>query len=144
MRTAYSDRVRDPEIRAFMLLLVRGVMVSSLGVSVAYAQSMAGTWESKAITRSGKPTITVIIDESAENVKGKVILVNRNGSEIKMAILNAKVSGGVLKFQTKGPSSFDWHITFAKDPQLAFLRLSFAEGAMQTRLTRKAFTAPVQ
>ena len=109
-----------------------------VAVSLAQVQAFSGIWQSRTIPLTGKPTITVIIDESGKGMSGRVILVNPDRTQIEMPILNPSVRARLLTFQTHDETtSYDWRVTLKKNGRTASLRLSFREALMEANLVKQ-------
>jgi len=85
-------------------------------VATGASQSqLAGKWQTRVRLGTNKSAITVKMVQQEQKFGGTVVLVNPNGSEIELPILNAKASGNVIEFETVlKADTFYWSLTAKK------------------------------
>ena len=69
----------------------------------AFGQSpFVGRWQTCTSRGGNKPAITVVVVEIEKRLGGAVVLVNPDASEIKLPILNLKITDNAMEFDTRG------------------------------------------
>ena len=87
-----------------------------LATTFAFGQSpFAGMWQTKTSRVTNKPAITVIIVELEKRLGGAVVLVNPDATEIKLPILNLKITENVIEFETHENGLCFWSLKLRKD-----------------------------
>ena len=87
-----------------------GLLVCLLAVNSAHAQ-FAGNWQTPPALATGRPTYTVHILESDNQISGTLIQVFPNGTQQAFPILKPEVKDGALLFQTQGhDTTFYWRL----------------------------------
>jgi hypothetical protein len=87
-----------------------------LASTLAFGHSpFIGMWQTSTSRVTDKPTITVVIVELEKRLGGAVVLVNPDASEIKLPILNLKVTENVMEFETHGSGLFFWSLTLQRN-----------------------------
>jgi hypothetical protein len=90
------------------------LLVATLATGDSQSQ-FVGKWQTRISRLTKKSSITVIILRKEQTFGGAVALVNPDGSEIELPILNAKASGNVIEFETALESdTFHWSLTMKK------------------------------
>jgi hypothetical protein len=70
----------------------------------------------------------VIIVELHRRLGGAVVLVNPDASEIKLPILNVKITENVMEFETRDKNDiFYWSLTLRRNPDRGLLHGSSGE-----------------
>jgi hypothetical protein len=87
-----------------------------LGTTLAFGQSpFIGMWQTSTSRVTDKPTITVVIVELEKRLGGAVVLVNPDAREIKLPILNLKITENVMEFETHGSGPCFWSLTLQRN-----------------------------
>lgn len=82
----------------------------------AFGQSpFVGMWQTSTNRGSNKPAITVVVVEIEKRLGGAVVLVNPDASEIKLPILNLKVTDQAMEFDTRGSGPCFWRLTLHRN-----------------------------
>src|ERR1700751_1459345 len=82
----------------------------------AFGQSpFVGMWQTSASRGSNRPAITVVVVEIEKRLGGAVVLVNPDASEIKLPILNLKITDQAMAFDTHGSGPCFWRLTFHRN-----------------------------
>jgi hypothetical protein len=93
---------------------LQSTLLLVLLTTTAFGQSQfAGKWQTRRATKvTGQHSITVNIAEEDGNFTGTVVLVNPDRSEIQSPIINPKLSGKTIEFETKIENdTFFWRLT---------------------------------
>ncbi len=108
------------------LLLVAFVIgLSSLAIGQA---QFAGKWQTKKSSTTWKHSITVNVAVNEDKVRGTVVLVNPDASEIESEILNVELHNDTLGFETKDrDATFHWRLTLEKSVRKGQLHGSIGE-----------------
>jgi hypothetical protein len=72
-------------------------------------------WQTKTSPVTNKPAITVIIVELGKGLGGAVVLVNPDATEIKLPILNLKITENVMEFETHENGLCFWSLKLRRD-----------------------------
>jgi hypothetical protein len=77
--------------------------------------------------------------EREQRLSGTVVLVNPDASEIELPILNVKIDGHVIEFETRDKSdTFYWSLTLKKNRDRALLHGSFGEMLIDEPVRRQS------
>jgi hypothetical protein len=83
----------------------------------------------------------VIIVELNQRLGGAVVLVNPDASEIKLPILNLKISENVMEFETRDKNDiFNWSLTLRRDPERGLLHGSSGEMLVDEPVRKQSLT----
>jgi hypothetical protein len=83
-----------------------------VATTFAFGQSpFIGMWETSSGRVTNKPAITVVVVELEKRVGDALVLVNPDASETKFPILNPKITGEVMEFETHEQGSCFWRLT---------------------------------
>jgi len=89
-------------------------LCATLATGAAQSQ-FAGKWQTRVSRVTKKATTTVNIVAQEQKLGGTVVLVNPDGSEIEVPILNAKALGDVIEFETLvNADRFYWSLTLKR------------------------------
>lgn len=69
-----------------------------------------GMWQTKTNRVGDKPGTTVVVVELEKRLGGAVVLVNSDGSEVKLPILNLKIAENVMEFETRSTGLCFWSL----------------------------------
>ena len=90
------------------------LLFATLATGASQSQ-FAGKWPTRMSRVIKKSAITVNVIEQEQKLGGTVVLVNLDGSEIEVPILNAKASGNVIEFETPASGdTFYWSLALKK------------------------------
>ena len=116
-REEITDSVSIQGVGSFRMRMSPGtVLVLGVTLATGAAQSQfSGKWQTRVSRVTKKAAITVNLVAQEEKLGGTVVLVNPDGSEIEVAILNAKALGNVIEFETLVKADrFYWSLTLKK------------------------------
>jgi hypothetical protein len=83
----------------------------------------------------------VIIVELHQRLGGAVVLVNPDASEIKLPILNVKITENVMEFETRDESGiFYWSLTLRRSPERGLLHGSCGEMLVDELVRKQPLT----
>jgi hypothetical protein len=115
---AIIDSVSIQGVGSFRMRMSLGsvlVLCATLATGAAQSQ-FAGKWQTRVSRVTNKATITVNIVAQEQKLDGTVVLVNPDGSEIEVAIVNAKALGNLVEFETLvNADRFHWSLTLKGD-----------------------------
>jgi hypothetical protein len=87
-----------------------------LATTLSFGQSpFAGMWQTRTSRITDKPAIIVIIVELDKRLGGAVVLVNPDATEIKLPILNLKVTEDLMEFETHENGLCFWSLKLQKN-----------------------------
>ncbi len=79
--------------------------------TLAVGQSpFVGMWQTSTNRVVDKPATTVVIVELEKRLGGAVVLVNSDGNEVKLPILNLKITENVMEFETRSTGLCFWSL----------------------------------
>ncbi|HKN34399.1 MAG TPA: hypothetical protein VJX16_14270 [Terriglobales bacterium] len=82
----------------------------------AFGQSpFIGMWQTSTSRVTDKPAITVVIVELEKRLGDAVVLVNPDAREIKLPILNLKITENVMEFETHGSGLCFWSLKLQRN-----------------------------
>ena len=86
-----------------------------VATTLSFGQSpFTGMWQTRTSRVTNKPPITVVIVELENRLGGAVVLVNPDASEIKLPILNLKITEKVMEFETHRNGLCFWSLTLQR------------------------------
>lgn len=112
---------------------MRFSIVSAILLAATFAigmqqSSFVGKWQTRVSRVSQRSAITVNIVGQERKLGGMVVLVNPDASEIKLPILNVKVTENVIEFETHDKNdTFYWSLTVEKNRTRGLLHGSCRE-----------------
>lgn len=112
-----------------MRLFSSPVILLTTTLALGMPQSaFVGQWQTHTSRVTNKPAIIVIIAELNQRLGGAVVLVNPDASEIKLPILNVKITENVMEFETRDKNDiFYWSLTLRRNPDRGLLHGSSGE-----------------
>ena len=90
------------------------LLVAALTFAKQDSELFVGKWQTRISPVTRKHSITVNIIADGGRLSGTVVLVNPDSSEIEEPILNPKVSGTTLRFETDAKGTFYWRLSLMK------------------------------
>ncbi len=125
-----------------MRVLVVPVILLAATLSLGMPQStFVGKWQTRTSRIANKPAITVIIVELNQRLGGAVVLVNPDASEMKLPILNLKISENVMEFETRDKNDiFYWSLTLQRNPERGMLHGSSGEMLVDEPVRKQPLT----
>jgi hypothetical protein len=90
--------------------------VTLVATTLAFGQSpFVGMWQTRTSRVTDKPAIAVVIVELEKRLGGAVVLANSDASEMKLPILNLKIAGDAIEFETQGNGVCFWSLKLQKN-----------------------------
>jgi hypothetical protein len=125
-------------MRVFIVPVILLATTLSLGMPQS---TFVGKWQTRTSRVTNKPAITVIIVELNQRLGGAVVLVNPDASEIKLPILNLKISDKVMEFETRDKNDiFYWSLTLRRNPGRGLLHSSSGEMLVDEPVRKQPLT----
>jgi hypothetical protein len=125
-----------------MRVLIAPVVLLATTLAFGMPQStFVGKWQTRTSRATSKPAITVIIVEMNQRLSGAVVLVNPDASEIKLSILNMKITENVMEFETRDKNDiFYWSLTLRRNGARGLLHGSCGEMLVDEPVRKQPLT----